>query len=129
VPFPDEEASGFGVGPAAAFGASGDPPESRLPMTERDLTVYAELLQRLNETLNEPAIAVKKVYGALREIIGSNVVLDAKPRVFRISGQEIVDWYGGDDAVKSLVKNIGLFEKAAGNESARGAPTRRPNAR
>jgi hypothetical protein len=69
------------------------------------------------------------VYGALREIIGSNVVLDAKPRVFRISGQEIVDWYGGDDAVKSLVKNIGLFEKAAGNESARGAPTRKPNAR
>ncbi len=58
------------------------------------------------------------MYGALREIIGSNVVLDAKPRVFRISGQEIVDWYGGDDAVKSLVKNIGLFEKAAGNERA-----------
>jgi hypothetical protein len=55
-------------------------------MTERDLTVYAELLQRLNETLKKPAIAVKNVYGALREIIGSNVVLDAKPRVFRISG-------------------------------------------
>jgi hypothetical protein len=87
------------------------------------------LLQRLNETLNEPAIAVKKVYGALREIIGKNVVSDAKPRVFHISGQEIIDWYGGDDAVKSLVKSLRLFEKAAGNESARGAPTRRPNAR
>jgi len=68
------------------------------------------------------------VYGALREIIGSNVVLDAKPRVFRISGQEIVDWYGGDDAVKSLVKNIGFREKLRAT-SARCAPTRRPNAR
>jgi hypothetical protein len=55
-------------------------------------------------------------------------VLDAKPRVFRISGQEIVDWYGGDDAVKSLVKNIGFREKLRAT-SARCAPTRRPNAR
>jgi hypothetical protein len=67
--------------------------------------------------LNKPAIAVgSDVCDALREIIGSNVVSDAAPRTFRISGQEIVNWYGGDDAVKSLVKSLGLYKEAADND-------------
>jgi hypothetical protein len=86
-------------------------------MTEQDLTVFAEVLQRLNEMLNKPAIAVgSDVCDALKKIIGSNVVSDAASRFFSISGQEIVNWYGGDDAVKNLVKNLGLFEKAADND-------------
>jgi hypothetical protein len=32
------------------------------------------------------------------------------------SGEEIVEWYGGDEAVKSIVRNLGLYEKASDND-------------
>jgi hypothetical protein len=93
------------------------PPKRAFAMTEQDLTIFAEVLLRLDEMLNKPAIAVASdVCGALRGIIGSNVVSDATSRFFRISGQEIVNWYGGDEAVVKLVKDLGLFEKAADND-------------
>ena len=87
------------------------------PMSEQDLTIYGEALLRINEMLNKPMIAVESsVYDALKKIIGDNVIDSAKPRIVYFSGEEIVEWYGGDEAVKSIVRNLGLYEKASDND-------------